>query len=74
VPAIITQLVKLTGRTASELVVDGARKMIQTMRELVRALDQEVAVSFRDFENGVKEMHHHANRPVVREHLPEDDG
>jgi hypothetical protein len=44
------------------------------MKELVRVPDQEVGINFRDFENGLKEIHHHANRPVIRDALPEDKG
>jgi hypothetical protein len=73
VPAIVTQLVELTAATAAELVVGDAKALIATMKELVRVLDQEVGVNFRDFENGLKEIHHHANRPVIRDALPEDE-
>jgi hypothetical protein len=67
VPTILTDLLTLTGQTAANLAREECVKMLITMRDVLRQLDQEVAAQFRDFENGVREVQQHANKAPVTE-------
>jgi hypothetical protein len=54
VPAFLADLLTLTGQTAESLSRKEYGKMLTTMRDLLRQLDQEMALQFRDFENGIR--------------------
>jgi hypothetical protein len=49
VPAIMMDLLTLTGQTAASLSREECGKMLTTMRDLLRQLDQEVSLQFRKF-------------------------